>query len=234
MNINTNAKKHVQFSFNVGEQLKDCRQKKGLSIEKISERIKVPDKYLKALENGEYNDLPVDVYTCGFLKKYAEFLNLSTDEIVNFYKKEKRVFNSISNKGEIDAAIISKKSLSRRFYITPRIIALFTLMMLAAIIISYFWYQVSFLLSPPRLNIEAPAQDIEVSESKIRISGRTDFDASVRINNQSITVNDDGFFIQEVDLAPGLNVLEIQAKNRLGKENKVVRRIVYKILTESE
>lgn len=232
LTMNTNTKKYIQFPSSVSEQLKETRRKEGLTIDNISKRIRVPNKYLEALENGEYDKLPANVYACGFLRKYAKFLNLPMNELADFYTKERRIFYNISNKNKGDAGIVAKKFSSRRFYITPKIIAFFSLIALIAIITGYFLYQVNFLISPPRLNIEIPAQDIEVFESRIRVSGRTDYGASVKINNQSIAIDNDGYFVQEINLTSGLNVLEIQAANRLGKESRVVRKIMYQELID--
>ena len=76
----------------IGEQLKLAREKKNFTIKEVADSIHARTQYLECLEKGEYRNLPVDVYTQGFLKKYAEFLGLPSDEIVDFYKKEKSLY----------------------------------------------------------------------------------------------------------------------------------------------
>ncbi len=74
----------------VGEILQQAREQRGLSIESIAEYLKIRSFYLKALEAGSYEDLPGTVYATGFLKSYADFLQLNAEELISMYKLEAR------------------------------------------------------------------------------------------------------------------------------------------------
>lgn len=73
----------------IGENLKNARMKKGYSFEFIEEATKIRTKYLQALENEEYDVLPGPVYAKAFLRTYAKFLELNTDEIIEEYNTAK-------------------------------------------------------------------------------------------------------------------------------------------------
>ena len=75
--------------------------------------------------------------------------------------------------------------------------------------------------------MENPVQDMEIFEQKFNVIGRTDYDSFVKINGQNITVDENGYFNKEINLSDGVNVLEIKAVNRLGKETNLIRRLVY-------
>lgn len=55
--------------------------KKGLSIEVVMEATKISRINVLALESGDRSALPHPVYTKGFVKSYARFLGLDSDEL---------------------------------------------------------------------------------------------------------------------------------------------------------
>lgn len=59
---------------NFGEALRLLRAEKGLSIDDVARRIKIPGRTLQDFENGETNSTLHPVYCRGFAKAYAEFL----------------------------------------------------------------------------------------------------------------------------------------------------------------
>lgn len=76
----------VKESKTLGEILREEREKKGLSLREISDFLKVSYRYLKALEDDEYDKVNLaEIYKKGILKKYVKFLGLSEDEIIKIY-----------------------------------------------------------------------------------------------------------------------------------------------------
>ena len=59
-----------------------------IDISEVESETKIRAKYLRALENEEYNLLPGPAYVKSFLRTYAEFLNLDSRELVNAYKAQ--------------------------------------------------------------------------------------------------------------------------------------------------
>ncbi len=72
----------------LGERLRSTRESLGLSLEDVSGEIRIRPKYLQALEDGRFSDLPGRVTTKGFLRNYARYLGLNPDEILEMYRKE--------------------------------------------------------------------------------------------------------------------------------------------------
>ena len=58
----------------VSEQLRSSRQAKKLKLSFIAKKLNINEKYLAALEKGEYKELPHGVYGKNFLREYALFL----------------------------------------------------------------------------------------------------------------------------------------------------------------
>ncbi len=65
-----------------GELLKEARLKKGLSVEEVSESIKIRPQYLRAIEEGFLQDLPPGIIGKGFVKAYARFLGMDPKEVI--------------------------------------------------------------------------------------------------------------------------------------------------------
>ena len=65
----------------VGEILKDARLAAKLSVEKVSDKTRIGADYLIAIEAGDFNALPGQVYASGFVRTYAKFLGLDAGEI---------------------------------------------------------------------------------------------------------------------------------------------------------
>ncbi len=72
----------------VSEQLRKTRQAKGIELKEVKEATKINSKYLQALEEGDYYVLPGLVYTEGFLRSYARFLDLDADNLVSIFREE--------------------------------------------------------------------------------------------------------------------------------------------------
>lgn len=76
------------MSSNIGVKLKTARENAGLSIGDVSNNIKVLSYYLEALENNDFNSLPQRVYTIGFVRMYADLLELNSEEMCSLAKKQ--------------------------------------------------------------------------------------------------------------------------------------------------
>lgn len=72
----------------VGKLLKDTRTSRGLDVADVARVLRISQKYLEALEEGRNEDLPGTAYAIGFVRSYAEHLNLDGEEIVRRYKDE--------------------------------------------------------------------------------------------------------------------------------------------------
>lgn len=70
----------------IGEMLRQTRREKGLSLKDVQSETKIRQKYLEALENGDFELIPGEVYLKGFLRCYANALGLDGMEVVERYK----------------------------------------------------------------------------------------------------------------------------------------------------
>jgi cytoskeletal protein RodZ len=73
-----------------GEHLKREREMRGVSLEEISAATRISTRFLEALENDQWDQLPGGVFNRGFIRSVARFLGLDEDSLVAEYSLETR------------------------------------------------------------------------------------------------------------------------------------------------
>lgn len=68
-----------------GEELRREREIRGISLKEISDATKISKRFLEAIERNDHKTLPAPVFTRGFVREYARYLGLNSEEIVNRY-----------------------------------------------------------------------------------------------------------------------------------------------------
>jgi cytoskeletal protein RodZ len=69
------------MSETIGQQLKQARLARNLSLEKVVQATRIRAHYLAALEADDFESIPSAAQTRGFLKLYADFLGLSLEDM---------------------------------------------------------------------------------------------------------------------------------------------------------
>ena len=70
----------------IGETLREARLRQKLGIADVEERTKIRAKYLRALENEEWNALPGPTFVKTFLRTYAEVVGVDPHLLVEEYR----------------------------------------------------------------------------------------------------------------------------------------------------
>lgn len=89
--VNKKPEKKISVTdeeISIGELLRRTRERKRYHISTISKKLRIKPLYLEALENGHYYVFPGLVYGIGFLRSYAEFLDLDVKEIMEKFHNE--------------------------------------------------------------------------------------------------------------------------------------------------
>jgi len=89
----------------IGDVLRNTRQVKGISLREVEEATKIRQRYLEALENSDYEQIPGRVYALGFLRNYARFLGLDAQELIERFKAEYPVKEDLQPVEEIGSSI---------------------------------------------------------------------------------------------------------------------------------
>lgn len=208
------VKKKVR-SYTLGERLRSIREEADFSLSEISKALKIRRDYLEKIEEGSFEGLPSEVYVKGFLRSYARYLKIDSQEVVNQYEKERGIQRSLKkNKPS------SKKAGKFSFpsiTVTPKI---FTGLFFLALIVGvffYFYHEVGKFSENPRLVILQPTNNISLDKSSVEVIGVTDKENKITINGQPVLVNDKGEFKEVIGLQNGVNQIEVKAINKFEK-----------------
>lgn len=201
----------------VGEILKNARIKKNLDLVAVEKITRIRLKFLLALENNEFEKLPPGTFAKGFIKNYAAHLGLPVDETLAFYRRQ-------VNEEKI-TVLPKKRATIGRFSLTPQF---FTISSIGALLIIFFAYLIFSYFQfagTPSLILSSPNNNSVVKEDQIELIGKTDPEATLFINDQAVSVTENGSFDVKVPLQPGINSLTIKAVNKYKRQTTIIRNI---------
>jgi cytoskeletal protein RodZ len=71
----------------IGSQLREARMRMRIDTGEVELRTKIRAKYLRAMENEEWDLLPGEVYVRSFLRTYADFLGLDSRALLDEFRR---------------------------------------------------------------------------------------------------------------------------------------------------
>ncbi len=71
----------------IGTTLREARMRARIDISEVETRTKIRAKYLRAMENEEWDLLPGPVYVKSFLRTYGDYLGLDSRALIDDYKR---------------------------------------------------------------------------------------------------------------------------------------------------
>jgi cytoskeletal protein RodZ len=72
----------------LGQQLKQSREEKGVSLQEIAESTHISIRFLQAIENDAYDVLPGGVFNRAFVRKFARQVGFDEEQAVNLYQEQ--------------------------------------------------------------------------------------------------------------------------------------------------
>ena len=72
----------------IAEELKEAREKSGISLQQVSAKTRIDIKFLEAIEKGDFSFLP-ELYVKAFIKQYAKVVGLDEEEVSEKYDAAK-------------------------------------------------------------------------------------------------------------------------------------------------
>ncbi len=196
----------------VGSILKKEREKKGLLLIDIEKQIKIREKYLKAIEEENWNFFSSKIYITGILKNYSRVLNLDHKKILAFFRRDYEKKEEVKFKRKVSSSYLTSET--RNFF-------KFALIILILFFVGYFIYQLKIYFTPPSFILLKPKVKNFTIEKSIKISGKTDKDTSIVIAGERIYQNKEGVFIYDYSLNEGGNKLIIDLTGANGKKTTV-------------
>lgn len=208
----------------VGEILKNYRESKKITLEEVAIETRIKKEYLLAIESNNFKKFPYGVSTRGFIKNYAEYLGLSSKDILAIFRRDspQKIEDKIIPQGMIKA--INEKNISWN----PKTTVILTVVIIFLGIISYLGYQYFSFVGNPKLEVISPKDGEKTTQKKVEIFGKADQDSSVTINDNLALISEGGEFHYELDLFPGENRIIVEAKSKLGRKT-IIERTVFRL-----
>ena len=155
------------------------RSEKGISLHEISTKLNIPEKFLLAIEELNFDDLPAPIFAKSQIRKYCSFFDLEPSIILEKYEKFLRKKN-ISNEDE-------NLELAESFFsnfaseLLKRKITLLSVSIFSLIILSYLIFEGDDQAKDVGF-IENTSEDQEISDDELVIESTIKEDGNI-LNN---------------------------------------------------
>lgn len=201
-----------------GQILKEERLRQGLTLDEVSKVTKIRVSFLDAIEKSEYEKLPASTFAQGFVRNYTRFLNLSDREVIPVFRREfdeESVFKVLpQGMGSADFPV-SKIKISQ-FILIP---------LLFLSLVFYLLFQYKDALINPTINLTSPKENEVVNSSLVLVSGSTNPENVVYVNNFPVSVDENGNFKKSISVFQGKAQIDIKVVNRFNKSTDIIRHI---------
>ena len=200
----------------LGDVLREAREGRGLDLVRVERETKIRERYLSALERGEYRELPGSVYTRGFLRNYGAYLGLDPEDLIDLYRIETTTAVERPRVPMSPRPLAGRRN--RAFVVTPGAIVGAILTVLVGAFIAYLAFELVNFARTPELRITDPPGPVSGhTEMEITIRGVTAPNATVVVGNlrenPTVVADADGNFEVVVGLVPGSNIVELTARD---------------------
>ena len=199
----------------VSDLLREERVAKGLTLEEIEIDTKIKKVFLNAIEDGKFHTLPSESYALGFVKNYAQFLELPVQRVAALFRREYE-----SDK----VSIVPEYRREEKKFKKTNIFSPKSLLILGSFLIVFFYIafnSLSFFIGPS-LDIKIPKNGQVISGNVVEVAGKTDQYASLFVNDNEVSLSLSGEFKKNLYLFSGDQKITIVSKNRFGKETRRV------------
>ncbi len=85
----------VQSKSMPGQMLKTAREAQNITIEAVSKHLHLTVPTIVSIEEDQYQNMPAPVYVRGYLRRYAQFVNLSPEEVLKAYQENVEVKSKV-------------------------------------------------------------------------------------------------------------------------------------------
>jgi cytoskeletal protein RodZ len=109
----------------VGNELREARTRRKLSLPEVEAETKIRSRYLQAIENEEWDQLPEDAYARAFIRTYGRFLGLDGERLAEEQRRSRGAARPGERLPRVDPRPkpVPRRRRSGRKGISPRLVA---------------------------------------------------------------------------------------------------------------
>ncbi|PIV62518.1 hypothetical protein COS12_02090 [Candidatus Roizmanbacteria bacterium CG01_land_8_20_14_3_00_33_9] len=203
----------------VGEILKKERLRLQIPLEQVEKETRIRLKFIEAIENNQWKTFSSHIYITGIIKTYSNYLQLNSDKMLAFFRREYEKIDDVRFKRRISSRYLTPQ--------TKQVVKIVTII-LVLIFVGYFTLQVRNYLLPPNVIIIAPTQNVFYREDKIKVLGKTEKEALIMVHGERVYPNLEGEFEFQYPLKLGNNEVKIEVTGANGKKTIVTKSYIKK------
>jgi transcriptional regulator with XRE-family HTH domain len=217
-------KKDVLPAPRVCTRLKSLRENAGVNLDDLAIKTKINRAYLEALEECNFAKLNVSsIYLKNFIRKYAQTLGSDPRPFLDQFTDEE-----LTERERIHVTAPTHQRHRFQFSDIPGAARFAVLGLVVVGLLSYLGLHVHNILKPPPLIVANPTDGYISKENSIAITGSTNPETKIMVNDVPIKNDGMGNFSETITLTPGINTLTIKAENKHGRVSKDIRHVIYK------
>jgi cytoskeletal protein RodZ len=210
-----------------GDIIKEARLNKGYTRGKLGEITHIRASFIASIEKADWENLPDFNITLGFVKSIAHFLDIPENLATSVFKRD----YPPKLKGSFDYAQKDNrngprtKEIGKKFRWGPRLTFLALVLIIIFVVLGYLGFQYRKFNLPPELVVDSPVENQVITAFSLSVSGKTDPDATISINDQPVIVDTKGRFTAQIDVAKTTMRVTVIAESRSGKATTISRTI---------
>ena len=131
-----------------GQRLAVARRDRKMDIAAVATELHIDADKVRALEENRFDDLGASVYTKGYLRRYANFVGVSTDDVFAEYYE-------LTRSDGVPPMVIARKKQPREWSLGPWIVGVVVLAVLGAL--AYWWFSGAFSTDSTSADSQQPA-----------------------------------------------------------------------------
>jgi hypothetical protein len=194
--------------FRASTILSNARLDKSLELSEVSKKLKIPQKYLQAIELENNQDFPQEPYLSLIVKDYANFLGLNGTETLSIFRRDYEQKRKL------------KKEKQSSLFFTPQFTFKIGVFISIVIFIAYLISEYLKFNQPPPLEVFWPQPPSPNTET-LEIKGITHPESTVRINDDLVIVDSNGEFKKNITIPGATNfVVVVESTSPSGKTSK--------------
>ncbi len=223
--------KRMHVSGSLGDDLRELRERLGMSVEEASKQTKVVPSMIRTWEKGAWDTLGTDVaYLERMLRGYIRAFGGRESFYLTKFHEELKALGVKSVQTQIREMRPFK---GVDLFWTMRVrVALFLCLFVVGLG-SYMVAQARSLAEPPPVELSSPQDGQRIDQPLVRVAGKTSPEASVYVNDQAAKMHQDGSFELQVEVPRGATEIQIRINKRHSRDQILKRTIVYERATEN-
>ncbi len=210
-------------SNSIGGKLRSLRKRQGISLEQVARNTKVQKKYLEAIERDAFSELPDQQVALRVLATFATALNGDPAYFAARFQDEAGMCFATPTLLKLPRQRTRKIMLLRwRSFAFAGVLSA-----LATAVLIYLGFQILALTAAPNLLVDSPGKDMETTSQFLEVTGQTEKEAQITVNNNVVVTDPTGRFTHKITLERGHNQVVITARRKFGKSRTEERNVFF-------